>query len=184
MLPECTAFFAMSLDGFVSRSDGSIDWLDAAVAAAGPGSDLGFGALLASVDGLVMGRVTFEQVLQFDGWPYGDLPLHVVTRTGTRIPDHLAATVTQSSEQPSDLVARLGREGRHHLYVDGGQLLADFLSADLIDRLIITLIPVMLGEGRRPFGPLPGDRAWRHLSTEADLRGFVQLRYRRDRTMA
>lgn len=184
MRPTCTAFFAMSLDGFVSRSDGSIDWLDAAVAAAGSGSDLGFGALLASVDGLIMGRVTFEQVLRFDGWPYGDLPLHVVTRGGTRIPNHLAATVTQSNEQPSDLVARLGIEGRCHLYVDGGQLLADFLAADLIDRLIITLIPVMLGEGRRPFGPLNGDRAWCHLSTEADPRGFVQLRYRRDRPRA
>lgn len=179
MTVRCTAFFAASLDGFVARPDGSIDWLDAAVAAAAPTSDLGFASLLASVDGMVMGRVTFEKVLSFGLWPYGELPLHVVTRRGVAIPDHLRATVTASDEQPGDLVARLSREGRRHLYVDGGQLLADFFAADLIDRLIVTTVPVMLGSGLRAFGPLPADRAWRHLSTEADPCGFVQHRYER-----
>ena len=178
---SCTAFFAASIDGFVARPDGSIDWLDAAVASAAPTSDLGFASLLASVDGLVMGRVTFEKVLSFGLWPYDELPLHVATRRGVAIPDQLRGTVTASDEQPAALLARLAGEGRRHLYVDGGQLLADFFAADLIDRLIITTIPVMLGSGLRAFGPLPADRAWRHLSTEADSCGFVQQRYERRR---
>ena len=179
MLPHCTAFYAASLDGFIAREDGSLDWLDAANAAAGPGSDLGFADLLRSVDGLVMGRLTFEQVAGFAPWPYGALPLHVVTRRGVVVPEPLRDRVTQSGESPAELVARLGREGRRHLYLDGGQLLAAAFQADLIDRLVVTLIPVMLGSGRRAMGPLSGDRAWQLISTEADPRGFVQLRYRR-----
>jgi len=117
---KCSVFVAMSLDGFIARRDGSIDWLMQANAVVPPGEDCGYQAFVATVDTLVMGRNTFEQALGFGQWPYGKLPVVVMSRRLSRLPMGSPATVSLTHEAPAELVARLGRSGRRHLYVDGG----------------------------------------------------------------
>jgi len=107
MSTKTSVFIATTLDGFISRTDGSIDWLNDANTAVPPGEDCGYKAFFKTVDVLVMGRNTFEQVLTFDPWPYEDCRVVVLTSRPLEIPQHLASSVSSSSEQPSDLVARL-----------------------------------------------------------------------------
>ncbi|MGH8765244.1 MAG: dihydrofolate reductase family protein, partial [Burkholderiales bacterium] len=161
----------------ISRPDGSIDWLEDANRRAPKGEDCGYGAFMAGIDALVMGRRTFEQALAFDPWPYGK-PVTVLSRGEVRIPAPLADKVAASVESPRALVDRLSRAGAKHLYVDGGLTIQSFLAAGLIDEITITVVPVLLGAGRTLFGPLAEDVRLDHLSTRAYEFGFVQNRYR------
>jgi dihydrofolate reductase len=178
MRPQVSVFIATSLDGFIAREDGAIDWLEAANATVPPGEDCGYAAFAASVDGLVMGRHSFETVLGFAPWPYGDKRLVVLSRGPVAIPEALAGTVTASSEAPEALVERLGAEGVRHVYVDGGITIQRFMAAGLVDEITVTLIPILLGAGRPLFGPLPGDRNLTLLGSRQYDFGFVQLHYR------
>ena len=175
---RCSAFIATSVDGFIAREDGRIDWLLAAQSALPPGEDCGYGEFIATVDGLVMGRGTFEQVLTFPQWPYGERPLHVLSRTLTALPGHVPATVSLTAESPAELVARLEAAGHRHLYVDGGRTIQGFLAAGLLDEITITHIPVLIGSGRRLFGPLWTDVALELVASRSWPFGFVQDRYR------
>ena len=174
---KSSVFIATSLDGFIAREDGSIDWLDRANASVPSGEDCGYKAFFDSIDTLVMGRNTFELVLRFPDYPYGDKRLVVLSSRALDIPAALAETVSCSSEAPADLVRRLESEGAKHLYVDGGITIQRFLAAGLIDEVTVTLIPVLLGRGRPLFGPLPGDVLLTLAGSEAFDFGFVQLRY-------
>jgi dihydrofolate reductase len=178
---KCSVFAATSLDGFIARQDGSIDWLNKAAAEAPKGEDFGYKSFLASVDAIVMGRNTFEQVLGFDKWPYGSKRIVVLSSRPIEIPAMLAATVSSSSERPGELVKRLAAEGAQHLYIDGGVTIQRFLAAGLIDDLTITVIPVLLGEGRPLFGHLAKDVPLTHIETRSFDFGFVQLVYRVNR---
>jgi dihydrofolate reductase len=175
---KCSVFIATSLDGFIARRDGNIDWLMRASAGAPKGEDFGYGKFLALIDVLVMGRNTFERVLGFDEWPYGDKRIVVLSSRAIEIPAPLAASVTSSAESPGDLVGRLSAEGAQHLYIDGGVTIQRFLAAGLIDELTITVIPVLLGEGKPLFGPLDKDIPLSHIATRTFDIGFVQLVYR------
>lgn len=159
MRPKCTVFIATSLDGFIARKDGRIDWLDIADSLLPPGEDHGYGEHMATVDAMVMGRSTFETVLGFGGdWPYGDLRMVVLTRqTDYAIPDSVPASVSVSGEPPAQLLETLAKEGVQHVYVDGGVTIQSFLAEGLMDEMTITTIPVILGEGIPLFGPVPAD---------------------------
>lgn len=174
----CAVFIATSLDGFIARPDGSIDWLLHANNLVPEGEDCGYGAFMQQVDVLVMGRNTFEQVLGFPEWPYEGRKVVVMSRRGVSVPSALAGKVVVSAESPADLVARLSAEGARRLYIDGGQTIRSFLAEGLIDELTITLIPVLLGEGRPLFGAGAGEVWLSHEATQAWPFGFVQNRYR------
>jgi dihydrofolate reductase len=178
MRAKCSVFIATSLDGYISRPDGSIDWLNEANASVPEGEDCGYGAFIRTVDVLVMGRNTFELALTFDAWPYESLQVVVLSSHGVAVPEGLAQTVSVSSESPAQLVARLAALGRKHLYVDGGKTIQSFLADDLVDEMTITLIPVLLGAGRPLFGPLQADKRLSLLASRAFEFGFVQNRYR------
>lgn len=178
MLPRCSVFVATSLDGFIAREDGRLDWLDAANSAVPPGEDCGYGAFIATVDTLVMGRATMEKVLTFGGWPYGELPVIVLSRHGLALPYTLSETVSVSAESPPELVRRLAGQGKRHLYIDGGRVIQSFLEAGLIDELTITRIPVLLGAGRPLFGPTTHDIPLVHVATRVFDFGYVQHTYR------
>jgi dihydrofolate reductase len=122
----CSVFVATSLDGFIARPNGSVDWLNAANEVVPPGEDCGFGDFMASVDTLVMGRNTFEQVLSFGEWAYGSTPVVVLSHHELHGMPNVPRTVTHSREEPADLVARLSVEGRRHIYVDGGLTVQGF----------------------------------------------------------
>lgn len=108
---KCSVFIATSVDGFISRDDGSIDWLMKANSMVPEGEDGGYKAFISTVDGLIMGRHSFEQVLSFDEWPYGTLPVTVMSSKTVDIPEHLQKHVSSSSETPLALVKRLEKRG-------------------------------------------------------------------------
>lgn len=177
-MTKCSVFIATSLDGFISRTDGSIDWLNKANAVVPEGEDCGYAQFLSTVDALVMGRNTFEQVLSFGEWPYGSTPVVVLSRQLKSLPGNVPATVSVSADDPAKLVQSLSAKGQSHLYIDGGLTIQSFLAAGLIDEIIITTIPILLGGGKSLFGPLPGDVQLNHLSSKAFDFGFVQSKYR------
>lgn len=177
-MTKCSVYVATSLDGFISRSDGSIDWLDAANALVPAGEDLGYAQFMSSVDALVMGRNTFEQVLKFEAWPYGAKPVVVLSRQMKSLLGDLPDTVSRSREEPGELFKRLAARGWNHLYIDGGLTIQRFLCEGLIDEITITTIPILLGKGKPLFGPLPADVGLELLESKAFEFGFVQSKYR------
>lgn len=169
-----SVFIATSLDGFIARPDGALDWLPQPVEG---GEDYGYAAFMASIDALVMGRKTFETVCSFGVWHYGNTPVFVRSRRA--LPDALpaGARVERVEGEPADIAADLATRGYTHLYVDGGETIRHFLAAGRIQRLIVTRVPVLLGAGIPLFGALPGDVAWTHVRTAAFASGLVQSEY-------
>lgn len=170
-----SVFCGLSVDGFIARRDGGLDFLTGD--GSSPEGGGGFEEFLASVDALVMGRRTFDVVKGFGGqWPYGAKPVVVLSRGS---PDVAWApkTVTTMQGTPAEVVARLAAKGWHHLYVDGGETIQEFLRAGLVDRLILTRVPVLLGQGIPLFGWLPKDVRLRHVRTEEVGAGMVQTEY-------
>jgi dihydrofolate reductase len=174
---KVSVYIATSLDGFIARKDGALDWLDKANATVPPGQDLGFSAFIDSVDTLVMGRKTYEQVLSFGEWPYGKTPVVVLSRNLISFPPNLPDTVTHSSEPPPDLLERLAAEGAEHVYVDGGTTIQRFVARGLVDEITVTVIPVLIGDGIPLFGPIEQDISLAHVRTTAYDFGFVQTTY-------
>jgi dihydrofolate reductase len=171
---SCAVFIATSLDGYIARPDGALDWLPE-----DGGEPHGYDAFLASVDALVIGRGTYETVLGFAAWPYGTKPVVVLsTGTGPFTPP-TGAVCERLAGEPGEVVASLGQRGWRSLYIDGGITIQRFLRAGLIDRLILTRVPVLLGCGIPLFGPLPGDLRLVHVATRAYASGLVQSEYHR-----
>ena len=173
-----SVYIAASLDGFIARPDGSLDWLTGESTSSS--EDYGYERFFASVDVLVLGRKTFETVLGFSPWPYENRRVVVLSRSMDTevIPSALQDRVVVSQESPRELVKRLQHEGFRHVYVDGGRTIQSFLRAGQIDEVTITRIPVLLGSGVPLFGSLDTDVWFRHLETESFESGFVQSRYR------
>ena len=176
--PEVRAsvFIATSLDGFIAREDGGIDWLDGDPTA-DAGEDYGFHAFFDTVDALVMGRNSWAIVERFPGWPYGDKRVVVLTTRGIEVREDLRDKVEQMSGTPREILARLGASGARHVYVDGGKTVQAFLAEGLVQRMIITRIPVLIGSGIPLFGDLPHDVRLRHVRTHAYEAGLVQSEY-------
>lgn len=172
-----SVYVATSLDGFIARKDGNIDWLNEANSVLPEGEDCGFFSFMNSVDALVMGRKTFEKVLSFGQWPYGDKPVIVLSRNKVNIPDNLSRTVTCSSESPRKLSERLSMTGAKRLYIDGGVTIQTFLQEGLINDLTITIIPIIIGDGISLFGEVKKDIKLKHIETIAYDFGFVQSTY-------
>lgn len=173
-----SVFIATSLDGFISRVDGSIDWLQEMQNGGPADEDYGYNAFIETVDALVMGRNTFEQALSFGQWPYGSRKVWVLSRRPVAIPAELSGSVFCTSESPANLVAHLSQTGATHLYIDGGLTIQSFLKAGLIDHLTITTIPILLGAGKPLFGPTSHDIRLQHVATQSFPSGFVQSKYR------
>lgn len=178
MIPRCSVFIATSLDGYIAREDGSIDWLNRMDERIPSGEDCGYGAFIATVDALVMGRKSFDTVLAFGTWPYGEMPVVVLSRSLDALPAGVRATVSLERGEPREVAERLGRRGYRHLYIDGGETIREFLRAGLIDEITVTTIPVLLGSGRPLFGPVSADVPLELIDSRAYPFGFVQHRYR------
>lgn len=173
-----SVYIATSLDGFIARENGDIDWLG--VAEEGkqdPAEDYGYRAFFDTVDALVMGRATYEKVLTFGEWPYGSTPVVVLSSRPLEIAEHLAGTVEATTATPAEIAEQLSSRGHRHAYIDGGQTIQAFMSAGLLDRIIVTRIPILLGSGRPLFGPLPHDIRLRHVGTQSFSSGLVQSEY-------
>jgi dihydrofolate reductase len=168
---KASVFIGTSLDGFIARANGDLDFLPT-----GGGEPHGYDEFMASVDALVIGRKTYETVLTFDTWPYGE-KLVVVLSSRLLATAPPGAVVERMSGSPSEIVSQLAARGIRHVYVDGGITIQRFLAAGLIQRLIITRVPVLIGEGIPLFGALPGDILLRHVATRQYASGLVQSEY-------
>jgi dihydrofolate reductase len=177
MTITASVYIATSLDGFIARNDGSIDWLMEANKTVPSGEDCGYAAFMSTVDVLIMGRNTYDQVASFDPWPYDGKRVVVLTSTAINLRQGPGIRLESSAESPQELLKRLASEGLVHAYVDGGKVIQSFLSNGLIDRLTVTVIPVLLGAGRPLFGRLVTDQKLRLVESNAYPFGFVQTTY-------
>ena len=173
---EATVFVGTSLDGFIAREDGSIDWLNSPEFAMGA-EDYGFRAFMDTVDVLVMGSHTYDLVRTFDEWPYGSTPMVVLSSRDVVIPESLSALVESMNASPEEVIRRMDQRGAKHLYIDGGNTIQRFMAAGLITKLIITRLPVLIGSGISLFGPVPHDVFLRHVRTRDYSSGVVQSEY-------
>lgn len=174
---RCSAFMGVSLDGFIARESGEIDWLTNP-AGGSPDEDYGYGAFFEMVDALVIGRISYEAVLRMKEWPYGAKKVVVLSSRGVVPPAHLHGQVEGMQAEPREVVKRLAARGFRHLYIDGGRTVQGFLRAGLPLELTITRLPVLIGRGIPLFGSLPHDVFLEHVETRTYPDGLVQSRYR------
>ncbi len=169
-------FIATSLDGFIAREDGDIRWLvDLPVP---KDEDFGYAAFMDGIGALVMGRQSFEKALTFPEWIY-QVPVVVMSRSpeAVQVPAHLRGRVRLTGKGPRALMEDLAAEGVTRAYIDGGQVIRAFLAEGLIHRVILTLIPVLLGQGRPLWGHGAGDIPLRMVATRHWPNGFAQVEY-------
>jgi dihydrofolate reductase len=179
-----SVFLGMSVDGFIARPDGDLGWLTGGGQADGNGAggapddgaggDFGFAEFVSGVDAMVMGRSTYEVIAPLAEWPYQGKPVHVISTTLEPGAD-ARITLHRSFDEA---VAALTAAGYGRVYVDGGRTVHDFLAAGLVGDLTFSRVPVLIGEGHTPFGPLPADVLLEHVRTQTFTGGMVQTTYR------
>ncbi len=167
-----SVFVGTSLDGFIARRSGAFDFLPE-----GGGEPHGYDEFMATVDAIVMGRNTWEVVLGLGAWPFVDKRVVVLSSRPVDLSAAAGRPVEQMAGTPAEIVANLGSRGANHLYVDGGITVQRFLQAGLVDRITITRVPVLIGDGISLFGSLPCDVRLRHVATQAYPSGLVKSEY-------
>jgi dihydrofolate reductase len=168
-----SVFIGTSVDGYIARPNGDLDFLPP-----GGGEPHGYDEFMATVDALVIGRKTFETVVAFAAWPYGQKRVAVLSSRPVDFSTVRGGIVEQMAGPPDEIVSKLAASGAHHLYVDGGITIQQFLRAGLIERIIITRVPVLIGQGISLFGTLPRDIRLLHVVTKHYPSGLVQTEYR------
>jgi dihydrofolate reductase len=168
-----SVFVGTSVDGFIARRNGGLDWLPE-----GGGEPHGYNEFIATVDVIVLGRKSFEQVLALEAWPYGDKRVVVLSGRPVDLSAARGGVVEQMAGPPAEIVSRLAASAAHHLYIDGGITIQGFLRAGLVQRLVITRVPVLIGDGVPLFGTLPRDVRLHHVATRSYPSGLVSSEYR------
>lgn len=168
---KISVFVGVSVDGFIARSNGDFDYLLPFT------EPHGFEQFLASVDAVVMGRHTFETVIPMEPWPYGNKRIVVLSTRPLDLTRRRDISIEQLSGEPAAIVSHLASTGARHLYVDGGITIQRFLRAGLVDRLTVTRVPLLIGEGIPLFGPVPADLHLRHIATREYNSGLVSSDY-------
>lgn len=170
-------YIGTSLDGFIARTDGDFDWLtpfadDDAIRA--------YQEFMNGVDAIVIGRGTFDKIFTFPSWPY-EKKAYVLSNSLKQLPDTLNGKATLLSMKPKELLSYLSGIGLSSIYVDGGKVIQSFLKEDLIDDLIISKVPLLIGDGIPLFGFLAADLQFKHIRTEVQSNGLVRSYYKRER---
>lgn len=169
-------YIACSLDGYIARKDGNIDWL---MDYPNPeNSDFGFSAFMERIDGILMGRQTFETVLSFGQWPYTK-PVYILSNTLKELPPEISNKAEIVQGKLSSILDVLNSRGIVNLYIDGGKTIQSFLELDLIDELIITRMPIILGSGIPLFTSMEREISFELASTEALTKDLVKSTYTR-----
>lgn len=181
---KCSVYIATSVDGFIAKKDGSVDWLHSAgnpEAEMGDQADMGFADFIASVDCMVMGRKCMEMIssmnLTPEQWPYGDTRIIVLSNTLKEAPDNVKGKVEMYSGDLNDLIAKLGNDGFMHAYIDGGTTIQAFINLGLINEMTITRAPVLLGEGVPLFGKINRDIKLEQTQAIAFANDFIQEKF-------
>jgi dihydrofolate reductase len=168
-------FIASSLDGYIATTTGDVDWLFT-------DQDYGYTKFFANIDTVLMGRKTYEQIQNFGEYPYPGTQGFVFSRKQNSQSD---AHVEFISSSVTSFVKNLKTQtGKQIWLVGGAALIQSCLQADLIDELILSIHPIILGEGI-PLFPSPLSRknlSFQHCETFKT--GLVQLTYTRERMQA
>jgi len=165
-------YIAMSLDGFIAKPDGDISFLTSVEK---EGEDYGYSKFMESVDTIILGRKTFDKILAM-GYelPYGNRPVYVVTRSSKSD----SGTIMYYSGNLTDLISSLKSLEGKNIYCDGGaEIVHQLLKYDLIDELIISIIPVLLGDGISLFKDGLQEKKLQIMSAKSFEKGLVQLHY-------
>ena len=174
MTVRCSVFVGASLDGFIARKDGALDWLPAVES----GQDYGYNEHMASIDTVVMGRKTFQKVLSMGEWPFAGKRVVLLSFGKPKVPGHLKG-VEILTGSPGAIVQHLEKTGSRHLSLEGGKTTQWFLDASLVDELTITWVPILIGEGTPLFGPLKKDLPLQLVNSKRFPDGLLQSVYRR-----
>ncbi|TLX77660.1 dihydrofolate reductase [Labilibacter sediminis] len=179
MTTKNIVFIATSLDGYIADKEGGLDWLHSIPNP--DNNDMGYGALIKRVDAIVMGRNTFETVCSFGiDWPY-TIPVFVLSTTLKSIPEKYIKQVQLVNGSLTEVLNKIHNMGFNNLYIDGGTTIQSFLKEDLIDEMILTTIPVLLGGGAHLFTNIPKELEFEHVKSELFLNHIVQNHYKRKR---
>jgi dihydrofolate reductase len=181
---KCSVYIATSVDGFIAKHDGSIDWLETAGnpdAGTGGAPYIDMTSYMATVDCMIMGRKSMEMISGFnlkpEQWPYGSTRIIVLSKTVKEPPKNLRGKVEMYSDDLSALVAKLENEGHQHAYIDGGITIQAFINLKLINEMTITQIPILLGEGKSLFGRVSHDIRLENARAVACPSDYVQVHY-------
>ena len=171
-MTRLSVFIASSIDGYIATLDDKLDWLDAAAV---PDEDYGYEPFISTVDALAMGRGTYDFISHIDPLPFGDRKVFVFTHN----PPQPREGVIFWQTSPREALARWEEMGIRHVYVDGGQVISSFLAEGLVDDMVLTKVPLTLGEGRPLFHPIPLAGAWMLTDVTSWPSGMVNLTYSR-----
>ena len=174
---KTTVYVGTSLDGFIARKDGDIDWL---VKYQNKEVHDSYNEFISSIDAIVIGRGTFEKVSSFPEWPY-EKKVFVLSTSLKQIPGTLNEKAILIAMKPAELMNYLSDKGFSNIYIDGGKVIQSFLREDLIDELIITRVPELIGTGIPLFGYLDNDLRFEHIKTNIYSDGLVKSQYKRKR---
>jgi len=181
---KCSVYIATSADGYIATLDGDVDWLHSAGntdADMSKNPDMGFSNFIASVDCMVMGRKCMEVISSFnltpEQWPYGDTKIYVLSRTMKKTPENLRGKVEMYSGDIAQLINNLESNGFKHAYIDGGATITSFINLQLINEMIITKAPVILGEGIPLFGKINNSIKLVDSVADAFPNDFIQIKY-------
>lgn len=172
--PKISIYIAMSIDGYIAKEDGDVDWLQQGCI---PGEDYGYPKFMATVDALVMGRNTYEKVLTFEPWPYKGKRVIVLSKTLTSVKND-AELYKGNIRQ---LVEKLYDEEIKHVYIDGGMTACQFLNEKIVDQMTLSVSPIILGAGIPLFSHIDTEVDCRLTSSQSYSCGLVQLAYEFDR---
>ena len=173
-MTEIILYIASSLDGFIARKDGDVSWLDACQT---EGQDYGYSEFLSTIDLIVMGSRTYEQLKSFGPWPYGEIKTYVLT--GRDLPVQGGANLAIYHGSAEDLTQKIRYESQKSIWLLGGAAVArSFLKVGAVDAIILPIIPVLLGEGISLFGENGADSTLQLKEARLYQNGVVQLHYR------
>ncbi len=174
-----SVFIATSLDGYIADKNGGIDWLHSIPNP--ENDDMGYIEFTNRIDAIVMGRTTFETVLGFDcDWPYNK-PVFVLSNTLKEIAESHQGKVFLIKGTLTEILSQIHEQGHFNLYIDGGTTIRNFLKEDLIDEMILTTIPIVLGGGSPLFTELPNQLQFELTQTKTFLHQIAQNHYNRKR---
>ena len=174
---KCSVYIATSLDGYIAKPNGDIEWLHNPEYGPMDEGGLSYEQFISGIDVIVMGRNTYEKVLEFNPWPYEGTTVVVLTNRSLEIPGELQEKVITASGEPKHVVQELAGRGFRNLYIDGGLTIQRFLAAGLIDEITITQIPIILGDGIPLFGKMDNEFPLKLIDSTVYENGFVQFRY-------
>jgi dihydrofolate reductase len=177
MSKKNSLFIATSLDGYIADKNGGLDWLESIPNP--ENDDMGFVEFTSGIDALVMGRTTFETVIEFDvPWPYNK-PVVVLSNKLKEIPESYKDKAFLIKGTLTKILDQIHEKGYERLYIDGGTTIRNFLKEDLIDEMVLTTIPILLGGGSSLFAELPNELKFELIGTKTFLNQITQNHYKR-----